>query len=82
MRFVRIRLDSADGRRLSPRRAVRRLAGLAVSVLALGIGLLGIVFNDPRRGWQDRWARTDVIYADTGPAPAPWAAGRESDVTA
>jgi uncharacterized RDD family membrane protein YckC len=72
MRFVRIRLDSADGRRIGMHRAVRRLVGLVLSIVPLGIGLLGIVFSDERRGWQDRLADTDVIYADTGPAPAPW----------
>jgi uncharacterized RDD family membrane protein YckC len=75
MRFVRIHLDSARGRRIGLRNAVRRLFGLALSILPLGVGLLGVVFDDQRRGWQDRFAGTEVVYADTGPAPAPWAAG-------
>ena len=64
MHFVGIRLDSPDGRRIGVRRAVRRLFGLVVSVLALGLGLLAIAFNRDRRGWQDRMAGTDVVYVD------------------
>jgi uncharacterized RDD family membrane protein YckC len=73
MRFVRIRLDSEQGRRIGLRRAVRRLFGLVLAILPLGLGLLGVVFSDERLGWQDRIAGTEVVYADTGPAPAPWA---------
>jgi uncharacterized RDD family membrane protein YckC len=77
MRFVRIRLDSAIGRRIGLRRAVRRLVGLVLAILPLGLGLLGIVFSDDRRGWQDRFAGTEVVYADTSPEPAPWSAPAE-----
>jgi uncharacterized RDD family membrane protein YckC len=80
MRFVRIQLSSPEGRRIGVRRAVRRLFGLVLAILPLGLGLLGVVFSDQRRGWQDRIARTDVVYADTSVAPAPWAA-REGDAT-
>ncbi len=72
MRFVRIQLEAAEGRRIEFRRAVRRLLGLALSILPLGIGLLGIVFGDARRGWQDRIAETDVIYAGVSAPVAPW----------
>jgi uncharacterized RDD family membrane protein YckC len=77
MRFVRIRLDSEVGRRIGFHRALRRLIGLILAILPLGIGLLGVVFADDRRGWHDRYAGTEVLYADTSPAPAPWAAGPE-----
>src|SRR5438874_4500185 len=49
MRFVRIRLDSEDGRRIGMRRAVRRLWGMVISILPLGAGLWPIVFSDDRR---------------------------------
>ncbi|HXQ89408.1 MAG TPA: RDD family protein, partial [Solirubrobacterales bacterium] len=49
MRFLGIRL----GERLSPRRSFRRLIGLGLSVLAFGIGFLGIVFSERRRAWED-----------------------------
>jgi uncharacterized RDD family membrane protein YckC len=73
MRFVRIRLDAGGIRRIGLRRSVRRLVGLVLAILTLGVGLLGIVFSEQRRGWQDRFADADVIYAPLAPAPAPWA---------
>jgi uncharacterized RDD family membrane protein YckC len=69
MRFLGIRLSE---RRLPLRRAIRRLIGLGLSVITFGIGFLGIVFGEGRRGWADRMARTEVIYDDRRPVPAPW----------
>jgi uncharacterized RDD family membrane protein YckC len=78
MRFVRIELDSEDGRRIAPRRALRRLVGLVLSILPFGAGLLPVLFSDDRRGWHDRFADTEVIYADTAAASAPWSARSEA----
>jgi uncharacterized RDD family membrane protein YckC len=72
MRFFRIRLDSAVGPRIGPRRAVRRLVGLVLAILPLCAGLVPVVFADDHRGWQDRLAGTDVLYTAGGPPPAPW----------
>ncbi|HEX5527144.1 MAG TPA: RDD family protein [Solirubrobacterales bacterium] len=69
MRFVGIRLDAE---RLPPRRSIKRLLGLGLSIVAFGLGLLGIVFGPQRRGWADRLASTDVLYDDRRPQPAPW----------
>lgn len=69
MRFLGIGLE---GGRLPPRRAIRRLIGLGLSVLAFGLGFLGIVFGERRRGWADKLAGTDVVYDDRRPEPAPW----------
>ncbi|MBA3865787.1 MAG: RDD family protein [Solirubrobacterales bacterium] len=69
MRFVGIRISVG---RLAPRRALRRLVGLYLSVFTLGIGFLGIVFREPRRGWEDRFCGADVIYDERRPEPAPW----------
>jgi uncharacterized RDD family membrane protein YckC len=73
MRFVRVELNSADGRRIGTRRALRRLVGLVLSILPFGAGLFPVVFSDDRCGWHDRFAETVVIYADTPAASAPWA---------
>jgi uncharacterized RDD family membrane protein YckC len=73
MRFVRIELDSAEGRRIGTRRALRRLVGLVLSIIPFGAGLLPIAFADDRHGWHDRYADTVVVYADTAAAAAPWA---------
>jgi uncharacterized RDD family membrane protein YckC len=75
MRFLGIRLSEP---RLPLRRAVRRLVGLALSVVTLGIGFLGIVFRDDRRGWADRFAGLDVVYDERRPEPAPWSAVTEA----
>lgn len=69
MRFLGIRLSSG---RLPLRRGVKRLLGLGLSIVLLGIGLLGIVFGARRRGWADRLAATDVVYDERRPQPAPW----------
>lgn len=69
MRFLGIRLDSD---RLPPRRAVRRLIGLGLAVLAFGLGFLGIVFRERRQAWDDRMSGTEVVYDERRPEPAPW----------
>ncbi len=71
MRFVGIELDSG---RLPARRSFGRLVGLYLSVVTLGIGFLGIVFREGRRGWEDRFSGTDVVYDERRPEPAPWSA--------
>jgi uncharacterized RDD family membrane protein YckC len=69
MRFLGIRLSE---RRLPLRRAIRRLIGLGLSVITFGIGFLGIVFGESRRGWADRMAKTEVVYDERRPVAAPW----------
>ena len=63
MRFVGLRLESPNGRRIGLKRALRRLLGTVVAVVPLGLGLLAVATNPERRGWQDRIAQTDVVYA-------------------
>ena len=69
MRFVGIRLSEE---RLPPRRSFKRLIGLGLSVIAFGIGFLGIVFRERRQAWEDRFSGTDVVYDERRPEPAPW----------
>ena len=71
MRFFGVRLG-AEGTRVPVGRSLKRLAGLALAVLTFGIGFLGIVFDDRRRGWQDRLAGVDVLYESDERTPAPW----------
>jgi uncharacterized RDD family membrane protein YckC len=78
MRFVRIQLESPQGRRIGFQRAFKRLLGLVLAIVPLGIGLLGVVFSDDRRGWQDRLADTEVVYAETSREPGPWSAAQSS----
>jgi hypothetical protein len=41
-----------------------------LAAIPLGLGFLGILTRDDRRGWPDRRAGTDVIAVD--PEIAPW----------
>ncbi|HET6570176.1 MAG TPA: RDD family protein [Solirubrobacterales bacterium] len=71
MRFFGIRLGT-ETRGLAPRRSLRRLAGLFLAALPLGLGFLGILFDERRRGWEDRLSGVDVMYESHEPAAAPW----------
>ena len=71
MRFFGIRLGVA-GRGLRLRASLLRLLGLVLAALPLGLGFLGVLFDERRRGWQDRFAGVDVDYEVREPAPAPW----------
>lgn len=79
MRFVGIELGSG---RLPARRSFRRLVGLYLSVVTFGIGFLGVVFREERRGWEDRFSGTDVVYDERRPEPAPWSAPPPQSVIA
>jgi uncharacterized RDD family membrane protein YckC len=71
MRFFGIRLGVA-GRGLRPGRSLRRLIGLFLAAIPFGLGFLGILFDERRRGWQDRLAGVDVLYESRELASAPW----------
>jgi uncharacterized RDD family membrane protein YckC len=62
MRFFNLRLEGPDGPRLGRRRARKRLVGLVLAALPFGLGFVPILFNDRRRGLQDRIADTEVRY--------------------
>jgi uncharacterized RDD family membrane protein YckC len=70
MRFLSIRIEDYDGsRRLGLHRAWRRLVGGILALIPLGLGFVGVLTRDDRRGWHDRRAGTDVVLVDPGPAP-------------
>jgi uncharacterized RDD family membrane protein YckC len=71
MRFFGLRLGT-ESRGLAPRRSLRRLAGLFLATISFGLGFLGILFDERRRGWQDRLSGVDVLYEDSEPTAAPW----------
>ncbi len=74
MRFVGIRLSE---HRVPLRRSFRRLVGFGLSVVTFGIGFLGILFGERRRGWDDRLSDLDVLYDERRPEPAPWSTPAE-----
>ena len=62
MRFIGLRLGEADTHGIGFERAFTRLVWTGLSFLALGLGFLGILFRQDRRGWPDRRAGTTVLY--------------------
>jgi uncharacterized RDD family membrane protein YckC len=65
MRLLGIRvIDFKGDPHLDMRTAVRRLVGVVLSVLTLGIGFLAVLVSDRRRGLMDGIANTEVILVD------------------
>jgi uncharacterized RDD family membrane protein YckC len=79
MNFFGIRLGTV-GDRLSLRQSLRRLAGLVLAAIPFGLGFLGILIDERRRGWQDRMAGVDVLYEPDERIPAPWSSLDPSEV--
>jgi uncharacterized RDD family membrane protein YckC len=62
-RVMQIRVVTADGGRFKPHRAVIRCVGVLLAALPLFAGFALILFDERRRGFQDRLAGTLVIEA-------------------
>jgi hypothetical protein len=54
--------------RLKPRRALLRFVTLCLGAAALLGGILIMLWDDRRRCFHDRVARTLVLYASSGPS--------------
>jgi uncharacterized RDD family membrane protein YckC len=78
MRFFGIRLGE-PGERLPLRTSIRRLAGMVLAAIPFGLGYLGVLLDDRRRGWQDRMAGVDVLYERNERTPAPWSTLAEDE---
>jgi uncharacterized RDD family membrane protein YckC len=57
-----LQVVTAEGRPIGRRQAVLRTLGLALTLLTLGIGFLGIVYQRERRALDDFVAGTAVVY--------------------
>ena len=62
-RLMQIRVETVDGGRLKPRRALVRCVGVVLAALPLFAGFVRILFDPRRRGFQDRLAGTVVVEA-------------------
>lgn len=62
MRFMGIELEGAAGGHISFGRAVRRLAGGVLGALLFFTGFFAILVNERRRGMQDNFADSVVVY--------------------
>lgn len=71
MSIVGLRIVSLDESRMDLRIALRRLFGFVLAVITLGLGFLGILFSDRRRGLEDTIGHTEVHY-ELAERQAPW----------
>jgi len=67
MRFLGVAIEADGSREIGLGRAVRRLVGFVLSWIPLGLGFIGILLGDRRRGLQDVIAGTEVAYVDPHP---------------
>jgi uncharacterized RDD family membrane protein YckC len=79
MAIFGIQVVTVQGGPISPRQAVLRTVGLALTLLTLGIGFLGVVYQRERRALDDFIAGTSVVYDwDAKAARLRWLARTES----
>ena len=71
MSIVGIRVVSPESPRITLRMAIRRLLGLGLAVIPLGLGFLGIIYSERRRGLEDVIGHTEVHYS-LAERQAPW----------
>jgi uncharacterized RDD family membrane protein YckC len=64
MRFAAIRIVTDGESRLGFWRSVRRLIGLVLATIPLGLGFIGVLLGERRRGLPDVFASTEVLYAE------------------
>ena len=69
MRVLSIRLMQDGSRDVTLGRAVKRLFGLALALLPLGLGYFWILRNPSRHAWHDTMTGTEVIYDEQQRAP-------------
>lgn len=62
-RLMQIRLLTPTGDPVAPSRALLRVVGLFLAALPLFLGYVRILYDEKRRGFSDRLARTVVIQA-------------------
>lgn len=63
MMMLGVRVVSSDGSLvLRGRQPLIRVLTFPLSILILGLGLIGAIFNRRRQTWHDRLARTSVVY--------------------
>lgn len=71
MSIVGIRVVAPGHPNVPIRLAIRRLVGSALAAIPLGLGFVGILFSDRRRGLQDVMGHTEVHYT-LRERQAPW----------
>jgi uncharacterized RDD family membrane protein YckC len=69
MRVLSIRLTQDGSRDVTLGRAIKRLFGLVLALLPLGLGYFWILRNPSRHAWHDTMTGTEVIYDAQQRAP-------------
>jgi uncharacterized RDD family membrane protein YckC len=78
MAIFGVQVVTREGGPINPGQAMLRTIGLALTLLTLGIGFLGIVFQRERRALDDFVAGTAVVYSwDARAARLRWMARSE-----
>jgi uncharacterized RDD family membrane protein YckC len=78
MALFGIQVVTRQGGPIAPRQAVLRTLGLGLTLLTLGIGFLGIVYQRERRALNDFVAGTAVVYSwDARAARLRWMARQD-----
>jgi len=78
MALFGIQVVTAQGAAISPRQAVLRSICLPLSIVILGLGFLGILFQPERRGLHDLLTGTAVVYSwDARAAHLRWLARKD-----
>ncbi len=81
MAILGLQVVTVEGGPVSVRQATLRTLGLGLSLLTLGIGFLGIIFQRERRALDDFIVGTAVVYDwDARAARLRWIARTESTV--
>jgi uncharacterized RDD family membrane protein YckC len=78
MTFFGLRILTEEGAPVPPGQDLRRLVGFALALIPLGLGFAGILLDERRRGWHDRYAGTVVLYADPEIDPGVDRTGHQS----
>jgi uncharacterized RDD family membrane protein YckC len=76
MTFFALRIVTESGGTVPPGQDLRRLVGFALAVAPALLGFAGILLDERRRGWHDRFAHTVVLYADPELDPGVDKSGR------
>ena len=70
MRWLGLRVTTADGGAVSLGRALIRVIGLGLAIVPFFAGFLPVLVDDRRRALQDFMAGTVVVYVEDTAAPA------------
>jgi uncharacterized RDD family membrane protein YckC len=62
MRFLSIRIVHHGAHHLPPKTALKRLFGVMLSLIPLGLGYFAILRNPSRHAWVDRMTESEVVY--------------------